>query len=29
MTSVFYIGLPEAFVNGIDGQAGVRLIASH
>ncbi len=29
MPSVFYIGLPEAFVNGIDGQAGVRLIASH
>ena len=26
---VYYIGLPDAFVNGIDGQAGVRLIASH
>ena len=26
---VYYIGLPDAFVNGIDGQAGVRLVASH
>ena len=26
---VYYIGLPDAFVNGIDGQADVRLIASH
>ncbi len=26
---VYYIGLPEEFVNGIDGQAGVRLLASH
>ena len=26
---VYYIGLPDAFVNGIDGQAGVRLVAAH
>lgn len=26
---VYYIGLPDGFVNGIDGQAGIRLIASH
>jgi len=26
---VFYIGLPEAFVHGIDGQASVRLVAEH
>ena len=25
---VFYIGLPEAFVSGIDGQAGVRVAAN-
>ena len=23
---VFYIGLPDEFVNGIDGQAGVRVV---
>ncbi len=27
--NVFYIGLPDEFVNGIDGQAGIRLVASH
>ena len=26
---VFYIGLPDAFVDGIDGQAGVRVVAGH
>jgi tetrathionate reductase subunit B len=26
---VFYIGLPDAFVNGVDGQASVRLVAEH
>lgn len=26
---VYYIGLPDAFVNGIDGQASVRLVAAH
>ncbi len=26
---VFYIGLPEEFVNGVDGQASVRLVAEH
>lgn len=26
---VFYIGLPDAFVNGVDGQASVRLVAGH
>lgn len=26
---VFYIGLPEEFVNGVDGQATVRLVADH
>ncbi len=26
---VYYIGLPEAFVNEVDGQAGIRLIAKH
>ena len=25
---VFYIGLPEQFVSGIDGQAGVRVAAN-
>lgn len=25
---VFYIGLPDEFVNGIDGQAGVRLVSN-
>ena len=26
---VFYIGLPDAFVNGVDGQASVRLLSDH
>ena len=26
---VFYIGLPDEFVNGVDGQATVRLVADH
>ncbi|WP_027016454.1 sulfate reduction electron transfer complex DsrMKJOP subunit DsrO [Comamonas composti] len=26
---VFYIGLPDEFVNGVDGQATVRLVAEH
>ena len=26
---VFYIGLPDEFVNGVDGQASVRLVAGH
>lgn len=26
---VFYIGLPDEFVNGVDGQASVRLVAEH
>ena len=26
---VFYIGLPDEFVNGIDGQAGVRVVPEH
>ena len=26
---VFYIGLPDEFVHGIDGQAGVRVVAEH
>lgn len=26
---VFYIGLPDGFVNGIDGQAGVRVLPEH
>ncbi len=26
---VFYIGLPDEFVNGIDGQAGVRVLPEH
>ena len=26
---VFYIGLPDAFVNGVDGQATVRLVGEH
>ena len=26
---VFYIGLPDEFVNGIEGQASVRLVAGH
>lgn len=24
-----YIGLPDAFVNGVDGQASVRLLSDH
>ena len=26
---VYYIGLPDAFVNGVDGQASVRLLSDH
>ena len=26
---VFYIGLPDEFVNGVDGQASVRLLSDH
>ena len=26
---VFYIGLPDEFVDGVDGQATVRLVADH
>jgi len=26
---VFYIGLPDEFVDGVDGQATVRLVAEH
>jgi len=26
---VYYIGLPDEFVNGVDGQASVRLVSEH
>lgn len=26
---VYYLGLPDAFVDGVDGQASVRLVTSH